>query len=101
MRDIHTAVTAGTVDLGSNPLHILKSVTDYNKCHYTGELKLKPLIGYPIANHMYECFMAEVGDPRTYKEAMKIPDAKQWLNSLSVLGSSVHLARYPMGPRKL
>ena len=34
---------------------------------------------------MYKCLMVEVGelgallaDPRTYKKAMKMPDAKQW-----------------------
>ena len=42
-------------------------------------------MGYPIASHMYECFMAEVGelgallvDPRTYKEAIMMLDAKEW-----------------------
>ena len=46
-------------------------------------------MGDPIASHLYKCFMAEVGelgallaDPRTYKEAMKIPDAKQWEEEL-------------------
>ena len=45
---------------------------------------LEPLNGDSIASHMYECFVAEVGelgallaDPRTYKEAMKLPDTKQ------------------------
>ena len=40
-------------------------------------------MGDPIASHMYECCMAEVGelgallaDPRTYKEVMKMPDNK-------------------------
>ena len=38
---------------------------------------------------MCECFVAEVGelgallaDPRTYKEAMKRPDAEQWEEAL-------------------
>ena len=46
-------------------------------------------MGDLIASHMYECFMAEVGelgallaDPQTYKEAMKMPDAKQWEEAL-------------------
>ena len=46
-------------------------------------------MGDPIAAHMYEYFMAEVGelgalqaDPRTYTEAMKMPDAKQWEEAL-------------------
>ena len=54
-----------------------------------GELNLEALMGNPIATHMYECFMAEIGelgallaDPRTYKEAMKMPDARQWEEAL-------------------
>ena len=46
-------------------------------------------MGDPIASHLYKCFMAEVGelgallaDPRTYKEAMKVPDAKHWEGAL-------------------
>ena len=46
-------------------------------------------MGIPIASHMYECSMAEVGergallaDPRAYKEAMKMPDDKQWEKAL-------------------
>ena len=38
---------------------------------------------------LYKCFMSEVGelgallaDPRTYKEAMKMPDAMQWEEAL-------------------
>ena len=49
-----------------------------------GGLNLEALMGDPIARHMYGCFMSEVGglgallaNPRTYKEAMKMPDAKQ------------------------
>ena len=43
----------------------------------------------PIASHMYGCFIIEVGElrallanPRTCKDAMKIPDAKQWEEAL-------------------
>ena len=70
-------------------MHTSKSATDYIERHYAGELNLEAQMGDPIASHMYECFMAEIGelgallaDPRTYKEAMKIPDAKQWEDAL-------------------
>ena len=86
---IHTAAIAEEVDLDGNPLHIFKSVTDYIECHYTGELNVEALMGDPITNHMYECFVVKVGelgtllaDPRTYKDAMKIPDDKQWEEAL-------------------
>ena len=66
-----------------DPFLIFKSVTDYIECHYTGELNLEVLMSDPIASHMYECFMAEVGklgslqaDPRNYEETMKMPDDK-------------------------
>ena len=49
-------------------------MTDSIECHYVGELSL-----------VYENFIAEVGklgavltDPRTYQEAMGMPDPKQW-----------------------
>ena len=54
-------------------LYIFNSVTDYIECRYMGDLNLEALMGDPIAGHIYECFMTEVGelgallaDPRTY-----------------------------------
>ena len=112
---IHTAATAEEVDLDGNPLYMFKSVTDYIECHYTGELNLEALMGDPIASHMYECFMAEVGelgallaDPRTYREAMKMPDAKQWeealrteMKQLERLGVFSAPCPLPYGARKI
>ena len=53
------------------------------------ELNLEELMGDPIANHNYDCSMAEVGelgallaDLRTYKETMIMSDAKQWEEAL-------------------
>ena len=81
---IHTAANV-ECDVEGNPLHIFKFVTDYIECHFTGELNIEAVMGDPIASHINECFVAEVGeqgallaDPRTYKEAIRMPDAKQW-----------------------
>ena len=80
---IHPTDFIEELGLDSNPLYILKFVTDYIECHYTGEQNLEALMGHPIVSHIYECFMTEVGelgallaDPRTYKEVMKMSDAK-------------------------
>ena len=98
---IHTAATTETCDIEVNPLHIFKSVTDYIECH---QVESGGTDGRSHSSHMYECFMAAEVDElgallaatRTYKEAMKMPDANNW----NVSESSVQRVRYPMEPRK-
>ena len=87
-------------EMQGNTLQIFKSFTDYIECTYTKDRNLEVLVGDPIDSHMYECFVTEVdelganlADPRTYKEAMKILNAKQWgdvvyLNDLVVAGTT-------------
>ena len=102
---MHTAGTAEEVDLDGNTLHIFKSITDYIKCHYKEELNLETLMGDPIASHMYECFMAAVGElgallaPAHPQGGHENADAKEALRTeMKNLGP--HLVRYPMELRK-
>ena len=48
-------------------------------------------MGDGVAKHIYESWLAEGGelaallsDPRTYKEAMKQPDAEQWKEAINI-----------------
>ena len=86
---IHTAAIAEEVDIDGNPLNIFKSVTNYIECQYMEERNLEALMGDPVASHLHECFMAEVGepgallvDPHIYKEVTKMPDAWRWEEAL-------------------
>ena len=52
---------------------------------YMGKLNLEALLVGPIAKHVYECFMAEVGElgallaySLTYNKGMKVRYAEQW-----------------------
>ena len=72
-------------------------------------------MGDPIVSLMYACFMAEIGelgallaDPCTYKEAMKMPDAKQReealrteMKQLERLGVSSAPCPFPYGTKKM
>ena len=87
---VHTTANAEECDIEGNPLYIFESVTDYIGCHYMEKLNLEARMGGPIAKLAHESFMAEVrklgallADLRTYKEAMKKPDAKQREGALS------------------
>ena len=72
-------------DKDGNPVFSFEPITDYLECHFAGLLNLEALMGDGIAKHIYSSWLAEGGkpaallsDPRTYKEAMKQPDAEQW-----------------------
>ena len=101
---LYMAATAEECDVEGNPLHIFISVTDYIECHYTGELNLEALMGYPIASH----FGALLDDTRNYKEVMKMPDAKQWeealrteMKQLERLGVFIAPCPLPYGAKKI
>ena len=78
---VHTGATAEECDVKGNPLHKFNSVTNYIECRCMGELNLKALMGDPIPAEVGEVG-ALLADPHTYKEAMKMPDAKQWEDAL-------------------
>ena len=80
----HSANVTEQCDKDGNPVFSFEPITDYIECLFVGRLNIESLMGDGIAKHIYESWLAEGGelaallsDPRTYKEAMKQPDAEQ------------------------